>query len=563
MNKIKRLFPAPVLLFTIGWLIINLLQAAFTELTSDEGYYWFYSTKLDWGYYDHPPMVALMIRLGTYLFHGTLGVRFMNVLLSTGSMLLFFSLLDVPRKEHRRTFLVLLSIPLITYLAFIVFPDGPLIFFCLLFLVLYKRFLERNSVSLAILIGITISLMLYSKYHGLLVILFVFLSNPSLIKNRLSYLAISVAILLFIPHIIWQYHHHFITLGYHLSGRTDPLTLRHIPEYISQQIPAIGIGVFFTPFIVRTKDLFERALKFIVVGTFIFFLFSSLKTFVHFHWTSIAIFPIAYFAIQYYYNPEKGRLFNFLIWPFVILIVIVRLQLMTSILPFSHANVDYYKGRDLWAQDISRLAGNIPVLFPYNLRECSLYSFYSGRLGVTFYGREEKKSQYDLWNYEDSLQGKDVFFVAQYPYPGGKELQTRMGETVYYTTIRSFRSYYDQLPINATAKIINDSVLKVNLIVTNQRKNIISFEKNSSGQPPVLIYSLEKNNEPVQSDTLKVLSVEDALDHLQERSYEFIVPIKDVKPGNYTILFGFKVGILPEAFNSPVLQLSIPEKKRT
>src|SRR5690242_17839290 len=61
--------------FFIFWLALNLVQAAFTELTSDEGYYWFYSRSLEWGYYDHPPFIALMVRIGYALFPNELGVR--------------------------------------------------------------------------------------------------------------------------------------------------------------------------------------------------------------------------------------------------------------------------------------------------------------------------------------------------------------------------------------------------------------------------------------------------------------------------------------------------------
>ncbi len=44
--------------------LANTLQAIFTELIYDEAYYWYFSKQLDWGYFDHPPMVAAMIALG-------------------------------------------------------------------------------------------------------------------------------------------------------------------------------------------------------------------------------------------------------------------------------------------------------------------------------------------------------------------------------------------------------------------------------------------------------------------------------------------------------------------
>lgn len=60
--------------FYASWFLLSLLQAATTGLFDDEAYYWVYSQYLDWGYFDHPPMIAWLIKLGTSLFAGELGV---------------------------------------------------------------------------------------------------------------------------------------------------------------------------------------------------------------------------------------------------------------------------------------------------------------------------------------------------------------------------------------------------------------------------------------------------------------------------------------------------------
>jgi len=67
-----------------------LAAAALTPLTFDEAYYWMWSQHLAGGYYDHPPMVAWVITLGTTLFGDTpLGVRFATIMLwiATASLL--------------------------------------------------------------------------------------------------------------------------------------------------------------------------------------------------------------------------------------------------------------------------------------------------------------------------------------------------------------------------------------------------------------------------------------------------------------------------------------------
>jgi dolichol-phosphate mannosyltransferase len=64
----------PIALFFI---LLRLLYMGVLELIPEEAYYWNYSQHLDIGYLDHPPMVAWLIKVSTWLFGQTeFGVRF-------------------------------------------------------------------------------------------------------------------------------------------------------------------------------------------------------------------------------------------------------------------------------------------------------------------------------------------------------------------------------------------------------------------------------------------------------------------------------------------------------
>src|SRR5206468_2293057 len=69
---------------TISALVsLRLVAAAWTPLTFDEAYYWMWSKHLSGGYYDHPPGVAALIRLGTMIGGDTeFGVRVASILLA-------------------------------------------------------------------------------------------------------------------------------------------------------------------------------------------------------------------------------------------------------------------------------------------------------------------------------------------------------------------------------------------------------------------------------------------------------------------------------------------------
>ncbi|MEA2943731.1 MAG: hypothetical protein QOD09_4260, partial [Bradyrhizobium sp.] len=67
----------------LALVVLRLVAAAYTPLTFDEAYYWTWSKHLAGGYYDHPPMVAVLIRLGTMISGDTeLGVRLISILLA-------------------------------------------------------------------------------------------------------------------------------------------------------------------------------------------------------------------------------------------------------------------------------------------------------------------------------------------------------------------------------------------------------------------------------------------------------------------------------------------------
>src|ERR1700712_1541558 len=66
-----------------GLVLLRLIAAAWTPITFDEAYYWMWSKNLSGGYYDHPPMVAIVIRLGTAIAGDTeFGVRLVSILLA-------------------------------------------------------------------------------------------------------------------------------------------------------------------------------------------------------------------------------------------------------------------------------------------------------------------------------------------------------------------------------------------------------------------------------------------------------------------------------------------------
>src|ERR1700722_13510505 len=118
--------------FTVAALVLlRLVGAAWTPLTFDEAYYWIWSKHLAFGYYDHPPGAALVIRLGTMFAGDTeLGVRLVSILLAIPMSFAFYrtAMILFGGRRVAATATILLNVTLMAAIGtLIVTPDSPLL----------------------------------------------------------------------------------------------------------------------------------------------------------------------------------------------------------------------------------------------------------------------------------------------------------------------------------------------------------------------------------------------------------------------------------------------------
>jgi hypothetical protein len=429
---VKRFLP-----FVLFWFILNLIQSALTEIIDDEAYYWVYSQFLDWGYFDHPPMIAWLIRIGSTLLPGELGVRLMPSLLGAGTIFLTFLMLKDQVRKPGLLMLVLSSIPLFhaNVAGFIATPDLPLVFFATLFLFLYKRYLENETVLTVLLLGLSIALMLYSKYHALLIIGFTLLSNPMILKRRSFWLMTLFASVLYLPHIVWQFKHHFVSFGYHLIDRNNPFEMKFLFEYIGNQLlmigPFCGVLLIYFSFTHKTLDKFEAALKFNLIGVFLFFMVSSLRGHVEPHWTAAAFVPMV--LLSY---PEIEKRISLRKWITIAggisigIILILRLIIIEDfgLMPETVRHRFLHKKEAF--QQIQKEARGRDVVFTNSYKRTSLYWFFNQEKAFSHNDIYSRKNQYDLMDQEASLQGKEVLYFSGTTFPGCDTLETSMGNFI-------------------------------------------------------------------------------------------------------------------------------------
>lgn len=434
------------LLFLAAIFLINLLQSHFTQLLFDEAYYWYYAQDLSWGYFDHPPMVALMVKLGSLVAGGELGVRFISCILSAGTLALLWQMVDLPGKRAYvpHFFALVFSMTLMNAYGFFTLPDTPLLFFTALFLWLYKKFTEKGTTALAIGLGLAMAALMYSKYHAGLVIFFVLLSNWRLVVNRYAWLAAGVALLSYTPHLIWLYEHDFISLRYHLFERPNRAYdfYEYTLGYLLNMVALFGLTfpwVYQSLFRTRAGDPFTRALLYLAYGVLIFFFISSFQRRIQTQWIIVICIPMAVIAYRYMLTHPGNRkwLMRTAIANIAVLMVL-RVGLVYE--PLFPIVFETHGNRE-WVGEIESQVGNIPVIFENSYREAPMYAFYSGNTSYSLNNLYYRENQYDIDGSEALVQGKKVLYIAKRFKEGDISYTTAKDNRLYGKFIEGFESF--------------------------------------------------------------------------------------------------------------------------
>ncbi|MGE0020355.1 MAG: ArnT family glycosyltransferase [Draconibacterium sp.] len=476
------------------WFILNLLQSIFTGLHSDESYYWMYAQHPDWGYFDHPPMVALLIFIGSSILPGEIGVRLLFILISTLTLALILNELK-DGKNLRFLFVFVFSFPLIhTHIAgFLAIPDIPLMFFTILFLLAYREFLTRQNWQTMLALGLIIPAMIYSKYHAFLIIGFTLFSNISLLKNKYFYGIVILSILMLIPHILWQIENEFPTFKYHLVERAKPIQLKYLLPYLAGIVAVTGP---FSGFIVLRKLLkvkpenhFERALVFNISGFILLFLVMSFKNRIEIHWLSAIIPMIIFLTYPLIKENKKTKLwFTRLAIPVILLLVLFRVYIAFDIIPnVGNLKITFYN-RQKSAFEIKEMAQGRKVGFFNNYAATSNYIFYTRDQAIHLSTPTYRFCQYDLWDDEKSARNQDIFAIQHKSLNSPDLVNISTGEQKGIVAINQFQPLTG-LDITITSILKNQEYLEIVCTLTNTNDFIISTLHNSE---PVLAVMCNK-----------------------------------------------------------------------
>lgn len=535
--------------FYTFWLLSLIIQAYCTELTGDEAYYWMYAQNLDWGYFDHPPVIAFLIKIGYFIFGNELGVRLLPLILSTLTILLMEQIIQP--KSYLTFFKIVLSIGILHFSGFYATPDAPLLMTTALFLWVYKRFLNSSSYGLGIILGLIIAAMSLSKYHGLLILFLVVLSNFKLLRSTHFWTAILVAGIGLLPHLFWQISAGFPSVNYHLFERsTNPYLFSYTSDFFVTQLfvlgPLIGIFFFIAAVNKKYKNQFEKTLQFIFWGGYIFFFIASFKGRVEGHWTYFTVLPALYFGYHWFKSSRKNKQILNVIFSISLLIIIsFRVFITIDFHSDQYEAISNMNGRyhhKVKMKKIQDQVGQTPVAFMNSYQQASLYSFYTHSNSFSFNNIMGRKNQFDLWNMEAKFRGQTIAIIPNYDIHDLPYIVNR-SDTTYYAKVENFQSY--------SVITIQPEGLK-NQYTKGQKTEIqIQFSsydevnlKANPNFPSIVYYTYFKGNQLYQKEECFYLTNE-----MLEQKHTVTLKIPE-DAGTYGLYFNLKTGWFPPSYNS-------------
>lgn len=570
-DKLKGYLLNPFALFLAAWGILNLFQARLTPLDNDEAYYWMYSKYLAWGYFDHPPMIALMIKTGYHFIHNELGLRIVIVLSQLIALWVIWKIAEKEQQEGKANvllfFMLIVIMPVFNIFGFMATPDAPLILFTAVFLLAYKQFLVKESPGNTLFLSFSMAALMYSKYHSGLLIILVILSNPALLKSIRFYIASFVALLLFFPHLFWQYSNGFPSFRYHLVDRVSAFNPSHVPEYLFGQYffhnPLIFTILIWIMIKVSARNLFDRALYFIITGFFAFFFISSFRYRVEPQWTALVSVPMI--IILFNNIKFKPWLRNYVNWVAVCifpLLLFFRVASAFDFLPSTILKKEFHNKKQ-WVRDIDILAENRPVVFTNSYQRPAVYTFYTGKFAYTLDNLNYRKTQYDLWDFEEKLHGKEVLYVPHFLSNNFKNQLTKQilsnGDSIFTHVFKDFQSLQRECVIlkNKQYTFNRTGINTIHIMIFNPYPYPIDFKHK---ELPIIFQLAFLNKGNMET---KLLNLPESLSQLAAHDtiqVDCNFTVTDLAPGLYKIAICSRTGILYDTFSSRFREARINEK---
>ena len=300
----------------IASLIIRFAVAYWLPLTGDEAYFITWGKNLDYGYYDHPPMVGWFLSLMLLFGDATLWLRLPGILMFTFMGIAIYRLLRTVDEDKAVLTAILFLFAPINLLSVLITTDTPLILFSFISGFYFYQAQANDSAKKYLLAGLFLGLAFYSKFFAGLLGLAYFFYVIFFIRNQRGirpYLGVLIVLLgaspFIILNLVWNYNNCWNNYLFNLLNRTSDaqFSLSTLGIYLGLLIYLIMPPIIWFSFKV-SKTTFAKFLRQplgVFLGLFIIplILFLALSLFkkIGLHWL-LSFYPFMFIAVGYLFN---------------------------------------------------------------------------------------------------------------------------------------------------------------------------------------------------------------------------------------------------------------------
>ena len=414
--------------------------SATLQLHPDEAYYWLWSRHLDVSYFDHPPMVAYVIWLGTLFSQAELWVRISGpVFVVAMSCLMWRLAMQLYKSVPLAAGSVMLfnAYPLSMLGMIVMTPDVPVLMFWSLSVCVFWQVLQSQKTWLWVALGVCFGLALLSKYTAILMIpcFFIYLlltDERKWLKTRYPYLSVLVGLVVFSPVIFWNVQHAGVSFLFQLKNglSVEPIDLNKVAEYVAGQLLISGPVAWFVGIWAAFAGLYRRdkATLFLIctaAPVILFFGFTSLRKVANPNWPLFAYFSFSVLIAKYCLDGHsrwRRSLWSAALVTSLFLSLVATLQARFGIIPLTRfseelADADFTNAFYGWRElgvELKQHADQQPVVTPSHQLSAEIIYYTGGSVPAQTAARS-RPSQFVLWGQSqdpDRVHGFSVWAEA-------------------------------------------------------------------------------------------------------------------------------------------------------
>jgi 4-amino-4-deoxy-L-arabinose transferase-like glycosyltransferase len=277
-----------ILIFVALKVVLNAVAISRFGFHRDEFLHLVLADHLDWGYKEVPPFIAVLAKISLAVFGDSVfAARVFPTI--AGALIVWLTGRIVVELGGKRFAITTACLALIFAPAFVAsnYLFQPVVFdqlWWVLTVWLFCKYLNTADVRYLYWLGAAVGLGMLTKYTmafftGSLIIGILISNERKLLFNRHVIISALIAVLIFLPNIIWQFAHHLPVITHMKELRATQLDYVKPSDFIIQQLlvngPSLFIwltGFFFLLFAFKLRRFRYLAIAYVLIFLFLLYM---------------------------------------------------------------------------------------------------------------------------------------------------------------------------------------------------------------------------------------------------------------------------------------------------